>query len=193
MAEGLCRSFLGHFRLQDRVEAASAGLSAMDGKPASREAVAIMAEREIDLSGHQTACLTDEQVRRADLILTMEEHHRRRLLEYYPETASKTFVLKEYVAQDQAEPSVFRSGHVHRIPFGPGVDRMRRTEGSGCGGGLDAEKDTRAPGAADRGRYDIMDPFGRSAEAYRRCAMELSSAVADLCIDLYHQLNQDSN
>ncbi len=59
MAEGLCRSFLGHFRLQEEVEVASAGLNAMAGGPASREAVAIMAERGIDLSGHQTACLTD--------------------------------------------------------------------------------------------------------------------------------------
>ncbi len=95
MAEGLCRSFLDHFRLQEEVEAASAGLYATAGGPASREAVAIMAERGIDLSGHKTARLTAEQVRWADLILTMDEHQRRRLLEQFPEAVGKAFVLKE--------------------------------------------------------------------------------------------------
>jgi protein-tyrosine-phosphatase len=41
-------------------------------------------------------------------------------------------------------------------------------------------------GARQPGRYDIADPFGQSLEAYRRCASELASAVADLSIDLYH-------
>jgi protein-tyrosine-phosphatase len=152
MAEGLCRSFLGHFRLQEEVEVASAGLYAMAGGPASREAVAIMAERGIDLSGHKTACLTDEQVRWADLILTMEEHHRRRLLEQFPEAVGKAFVLKEYVAAPAAQVGTNRAG-----------------------------------------RYDIMDPFGQSTEVYRRYAMELASAVADVCIDVHRRLKRGEN
>ena len=63
MAEGLCRSFLGHYRLQQEVEVASAGLNAVAGEPASREAVEIMRERGIDLSGHKTTGLTAEKVR----------------------------------------------------------------------------------------------------------------------------------
>ena len=110
MAEGLCRSFLGRLRLQQEVEVASAGLNAVAGGPASREAVAIMAERGIDLSGHKTACLTDEQVRWADLILTMEEHHRRRLLEQFPEAVGKAFVLKEYAAAPTDEAPAAQVG-----------------------------------------------------------------------------------
>ncbi len=154
MAEGLCRSLLGHFRLQEEVEVASAGLNAMAGGPASREVVDIMAERGIDLSGHQTACLTDQQVRWADLILSMEEHQRRRLLEQFPEAVGKAFVLKEYVAA--------------RADAAPAAQ----------------------VGTSRAGRYDIMDPFGQSAEVYRRCAMELASAVADVCIDVHRRLKR---
>ena len=154
MAEGLCRSFLGRLRLQQEVEVASAGLNAVAGGPASREAVAIMAERGIDLSGHKTACLTDEQVRWADLILTMEEHHRRRLLEQFPEAVGKAFVLKEYVAAPTDEAPAAQVG----------INRA--------------------------GRYDIMDPFGQSTEVYRRCATELASAVADVCIDVQRRIKQ---
>jgi protein-tyrosine-phosphatase len=149
MAEGLCRGFLGHFRLQQEVEVASAGLNAMAGGPASREAVAIMREKGIDLSGHETACLTAEKVRWANLILTMEEHQRERLLEKYPEAAGKAFVLKEYVVAPAAQAG---------------------------------------PKPADC--YDVTDPFGQSTEVYRRCAMELASAVADLCIDVHRRLKQ---
>ncbi|MGD0622723.1 MAG: low molecular weight protein arginine phosphatase [Thermacetogeniaceae bacterium] len=157
IAEGLCRSFLGHFRLQEEVEVASAGLYAMAGGPASREAVAIMAERGIDLSGHKTACLTGEQVRSADLILTMEEHHRRRLLEQFSEAVGKAFVLKEYVAAPADEAPATQVG----------TNRA--------------------------GRYDIMDPFGQSKEVYLRCAMELASAVADVCIDVHRRLKRGEN
>jgi protein-tyrosine-phosphatase len=152
MAEGLCRSLLGHFRLQQDVEAASAGLHAVSGGPASRETVTIMEEKGIDLSGHRTACLTAEQAQSADLILTMEERQRQRLLEQFPEAAGKAFVLKEYVAMSND-------------------------------GGPAPQVGTRQPG-----RYDIPDPFGQSMEVYRRCAMELASAVADVCIDIYHRL-----
>lgn len=154
MAEGLCRSFLGHFRLQQEVEVASAGFNAVAGGPASREAVAIMTERGIDLSGHKTASLTAEKVRWADLILTMEEYHRQHLLERFPEAAGKAFVLKEYVAVPEADAAPAAHG-------------------------------TRRPG-----RYDITDPFGQSTEVYRRCAMELASAVADVCIDAHRRLEQ---
>jgi len=155
MAEGLCRSFLGHFRLQDEVEVASAGLYATPGGPASREAVAALAEKGIDLSGHRTIGLSTDIVRWAHLILTMEERQRQRLWEQFPEAADKVFTLKEYVAA----PTV--------------------TNG--------------APAVKKPGRYDIPDPFGQPAPVYHQCAMELASAVTDLCIDIYHRLPRGSS
>ena len=110
--------------------------------------------REGDRPGRpQTASLTAEKVRWADLILTMEEHQRQRLLERFPEAAGKAFVLKEYVAVPGAAPAA-------RI----GINRP--------------------------GSYDILDPFGQSTEAYRRCATELASAVADVCIDVHRRMKQ---
>jgi protein-tyrosine phosphatase len=160
MAEVLCRSFLGRFQLQQEVEVASAGLDAADGGPAAREAAAVMAERGIDLSGHRTACLTADQVRWADLILTMEERQKLRLLEKFPEAADKAFVLKEYVTAPEAAAG--------STPGQAGADRA-------------------VPGPADRAWYDIPDPFGQSTEVYHRCAAELASAVADICIDIHRR------
>ena len=98
-----------------------------------------MAERGIDLSGHRTACLTADQVRWADLILTMEERQKLRLLEKFPKAADKAFVLKEYVTAPEAAAG--------STPGQAGADRA-------------------VPGPADQARYDIPDPFGQSTEVY---------------------------
>ncbi len=154
IAEGLARQFLGHFRLQGQVEVASAGLFTTPGRPASPEAIAVLAEKGIDLSAHRTAGLTPKQVRQADLILTMEERQKRRLLELFPNAGGRVFVLKEYVvaAEDAALIPAYQA------------------KGNNAG------------------RHDISDPFGRPAADYYKCAMELASAVADVCIDIYRKL-----
>jgi protein-tyrosine-phosphatase len=159
MAEGLCRSFLAQFHLQDEVDVASAGLQALDGGQVSLEAVGVMAEKGIDLSGHRTSCLTAARVQWADLILTMEERHRHYLLQQFPEAAGKVWVLKEYVASPEAA-----SGQP-APQAGPGWP----------------------------GRHDIPDPIGRPAEVYSQCAMELSGAIADLCLDIYRRLKRGRN
>jgi protein-tyrosine-phosphatase len=163
MAAGICRGFLAHLRMEGEVEVASAGLHAFPGEPASWEAVAVMAERGIDISGHRTACLTLAGVQQADLILTMDERQKYSLLELYPDAAGKTFMLKEYTAAPEA--------------------------GRPPGAGRPQGEAARA-GAGRAGQYDIPDPFGQTREAYRQCSMELTSAVADLCIDLYHRLHR---
>lgn len=156
MAEGLCRSFLGRFLLLDQVEVASAGLHVLPGELASREAVAVLAEKGIDLSGHRAIGLAADKVQWADLILTMEGRQKQRLLEQFPEAAGKAFVLKEYVAAPEAA-----------------VD-LRAIQAT-------MEKTS---------WQNIPDPFGQPAAVYRQCAMELASAVADLCMDIYRRLKQ---
>lgn len=78
-------------------EAVSAGLSAMDGIPASRNAVAAMDNYPgADLSRHRSKLLKHDDIENASLILTMCRSHKQHILSMYPEAYQKVFTLKEY-------------------------------------------------------------------------------------------------
>ena len=78
----------------------SAGISAMDGYPASQETVQVMNEHGIDVSAHQGRRLTGAMVRMADRIFVMETLHKAAILNTWPEAGEKVHLLTEY-AKDQ--------------------------------------------------------------------------------------------
>lgn len=79
-------------------EAASAGLAAAEGSPASQNSVKAMEDYPgADLSYHRSKRLTHTDVQEACLILTMERAHRQYILSMYPEAYQKVYTLKEYV------------------------------------------------------------------------------------------------
>lgn len=65
----------------DRLAVASAGVSAFDGSTASDGAVRAAAAHGLDLSAHSATRLTHEEVRTADLILTMSSSHLMRVMD----------------------------------------------------------------------------------------------------------------
>ncbi|MGI6492411.1 MAG: low molecular weight protein arginine phosphatase [Pelotomaculum sp.] len=75
---------------------ASAGIAAVEGEPASREAIQALAEMGVDLRGHRAAGLTAEDLAQADLVLTMTAWHRRHVQELHPGEAHKVFTLADY-------------------------------------------------------------------------------------------------
>ena len=79
----------------------SAGVAAWDGTPASEGAYLVALERGLDLSSHRARMLTADQVRAADLVLTMSESHARRVAELGGE--QKVYPLGEYVGEDRRE------------------------------------------------------------------------------------------
>ena len=58
----------------------SAGLAAMQGSPASPEAVTILSRQGIDLQDHRSQPLTAELLQRADQVYTMTQSHRNAIL-----------------------------------------------------------------------------------------------------------------
>jgi protein-tyrosine phosphatase len=81
-------------RLEDHgVVIQSAGISAVPGGRAADEAIAVMRQRGLDLSAHESQPLLDRTVRFADLILTMTRSHRDAILAHWPEAEPRTFVL----------------------------------------------------------------------------------------------------
>lgn len=73
MAEGLWKA-----RMAPRgTVVESAGIGALVGRPADPTAQALMAARGIDISGHRARQLTPDLIRAADLIIVMEDGHRK--------------------------------------------------------------------------------------------------------------------
>jgi protein-tyrosine-phosphatase len=73
LAEALAQKAFARAGLQ--VEVGSAGVSAMEGMPASDNSVGVARRHHLDLSGHRAHLLSGEMVRRADLIVAMAKRH----------------------------------------------------------------------------------------------------------------------
>jgi len=76
----------------------SRGVNVLMPARATADAIrAVKLEYDLDLSNHLARALTEADVRRAGLALTMTEAHKRYLLQVYPAYADKCFTLCEYV------------------------------------------------------------------------------------------------
>lgn len=98
MAEGLLRRLWKDIGEPYPIHVASAGVSAIPGLPASREAIEVMAKRGVDLSYHRSKALEIEDVKRADLVITMTNAHKAVLVLSYPEFSHKVFTLSEMIS-----------------------------------------------------------------------------------------------
>ncbi len=207
MAEALARKLLRRSNLENQVEVASAGLAALPGAPASTEALSVLADEGLDLSGHRAVQLTREMAQAADLIFTMTASQKRQLLELYPEARGKVFILKEFL-----DPAARREREARLVDLIRRVqekkERFRAAYG-GAIGRLEQERseilkrlqeieneltaweellaeevrpETREIRKieAELAGYDIPDPFGQPREAYRDCARELARAIEKL-------------
>jgi len=82
---------------------------------ATPEAIAVMREYGLDLTGHQPKQVDMELIERSDLILVMESWHRLRIAHYAPAYENKVCMLSEYVGE---------SGNVSD-PFGGDINTYR--------------------------------------------------------------------
>ena len=100
MAEALFRKLLSerlHCHDEELIDRGfnviSAGLSAGNGSPASREAVNILAEEGIDLRNHESQPLTERLLLHADHVFTMTRGHRQSILSAYPDFSDRVNLL----------------------------------------------------------------------------------------------------
>jgi len=126
--------------LREQVTVESAGVAATDGAPATAAAIAAVAAHGVDLSAHRARHLTPAMVEEADLILTMEESHRRAVLAMVDPTA----------AGRRGGGAGGERGEGQEAP--PDVQLLHAFETD----------------AADP-RDAIHDPFGASPEVYEEC------------------------
>jgi len=113
MAEAILKS-----RNLEEIEVKSAGLFAMPGSPISQNAKSVLNEQNIDFV-HTAQIVSLEDLKWANLILTMTTGHKEALLQNFPQMADKTFTLKEYVRNNN-DLDVFD-------PFGGDISTYRDT------------------------------------------------------------------
>jgi protein-tyrosine phosphatase len=100
MAEGLFRSLLSD-RLKCRedelpsrgFQVGSAGVAALPGAPASPNALEVLDQAGIDLTGHASQPVTEQLVAWADLVLTMTSRHLSAVVGAFPDSSSKVQLL----------------------------------------------------------------------------------------------------
>ena len=117
MAAALLRQRLAGLGLADEVEVKSAGVFAQTGQEASRPAVAVLAQRNVPLSEHGRRPVSPELLAEADIVLVMEEAHRRSLFYLAPQHLGKVFLLAEMSGGHDDIPD----------PFGGPVEGYVRT------------------------------------------------------------------
>ena len=91
MAEGILEKMAEERGLL--LEVFSAGTAAKEGDEAAEQAVEVLKEKEIDLSGHQAKPLNEEMIKEADLILVMTERHREAVRLLIPQAEEKIRLL----------------------------------------------------------------------------------------------------
>jgi protein-tyrosine-phosphatase len=96
------------------IKAASAGISAYPGMPASSESIRVMEERDLDIRGHLTRLLTPDLIEKAGLILCMNRGHLRAARALG--AGDKACLLSEYASGKSIEIE---------DPFGRGIGAYR--------------------------------------------------------------------
>ncbi len=98
----ICRSPLAEYRfkqlLVDKdILISSAGVNALVGQPADESAQLIAEENGFDLKSHKGQALTESIVQENELILVMENDHKRLICDLYPFSTGKVFLLGKWL------------------------------------------------------------------------------------------------
>lgn len=107
----ICRSPMAAALFSERTRAsgksfaiASAGTAALSGHPPPPEAVELMAERGLDISGHRGQQFTEEIARGYDLILVMEHTQQHYIESNWPMFKGRVHRLGDRRGEDVSDP-----------------------------------------------------------------------------------------
>jgi protein arginine phosphatase len=119
MAEGIFKELAAADAAAGVTDIWSAGTGTYGGRPATAEAREVCRDAGIDITYHLSQPLTSELLAQADLVLTMEDHHRAVALAMNPDYIEQIYNLVDY-AGDMEHDGV-------DDPIGGTVDDYQRT------------------------------------------------------------------
>lgn len=172
MAEGIVRGILEKEFGEKRncLSVSSAGISALEGYPASVEAIIAMKEMGIDIGGHRGRKLEKSMIDESDIVLVMEESQKRYLRSL---GAGNVFLL---LALGRAAKEL-RSGSSFVIEDGSDEAILSRL-GALVSQAKGHEKNSSASLSA--GAFELIDPLGDSIEGYRRIAKVMEDSIREI-------------
>ncbi len=196
MAAALTAQLGKELALPFEVEVRSRGLYAVQGDPLSQYAREALGERGIAVE-HEAAMLEEEDLKWADLVLTMTMQHKRHLWEEFPDYQDKTFTLKEYILEQEGsgkglessepeadEPHGTKDGKMEMGKMGRAQEGTEEPQAEGF---ADPETAGQAPDDFSWeylqpyfSSIDVRDPFGGELEDYRRTRDELEESIRRL-------------
>ena len=91
------RSGLSHLVVE------SAGLLGIDGAPASAEAVEVLREDGLDLSGHRSRGISPSDLRTADIVIAMSFDHLDALATLFPDGPAPRYLIRAFEARAQPQ------------------------------------------------------------------------------------------
>lgn len=121
MAEGYLSKRLKEMGLED-IMVISAGTHAPQGLPPTDEAIEVMKENGVDISGYTATILNRMHIDNADLILVMSPHHRESVLNLSPDTGDKIHLLRKFaeeglIKKDEISDPIGKSLEVYKKCF----------------------------------------------------------------------------
>jgi protein-tyrosine phosphatase len=104
MAEGLFTRAIKDAQTSKKIEAYSAGLSAMDGDKPSQNSIDACEELGIDITDHRSAGLTRSSLQEASAVFCMTESHRALINMYFDlPQGYPIFLMREFVEGESKE------------------------------------------------------------------------------------------
>lgn len=107
----ICRSPMAEILFQEEaknkdhsIHVSSAGLNAMQDKPAHPVAQSLMTKKGLDLSSHQGRQITKQIVNESDLILVMTRNQKNELESKFPQAKGKVYRLGHHEGFDVVDP-----------------------------------------------------------------------------------------
>lgn len=97
------KEHLPHARRRIRIR--SAGVQARRGASASQVVRHVARRNGFSLNGHYSSAISKKLLKSANAVLVMEQGQKEAIDTYFPQAASKTFLLTEYLRNDHSGPS----------------------------------------------------------------------------------------
>ncbi|HEJ7038557.1 MULTISPECIES: protein tyrosine phosphatase [Serratia] len=116
----ICRSPTAERLLKQHLpdkEIASAGISALVGKPADKSAIAIAEKHNLSLDQHEARQLTKEMCREYSLILVMEKGHIDAVCRLVPEVRGKTMLFAHWLGQKEVPDPYKKSAEAFEFVY----------------------------------------------------------------------------
>jgi protein-tyrosine phosphatase len=166
----------------------SAGTRAMVGDPMTEESAVLVRRAEADPNGHFARQLTDDLIERAGLVLALTRDHRRRVVAMLPSASGRTFTLAEFarLLDDVASRGDLQLSHTS-------TTRAALAELVGAAAARRGHVESPDNPAAD----DVEDPYLRSAAAYERVDLHLTTLISSIVgslarLDANHNQSQET-